>query len=253
MLYNDNKNIPYVDAHTHFYEYSEKIIEKIKQTNILVVGVSDDILSSEKTIALAKQYSFLIPCVGFHPWTFEDKSVDINFLLRKMDLLINKHKVRCIGEVGLDKRYGEKTYNLQVSFFKGVLEIASEMNLVVNIHALDTWHDAFQLLTNYSIKKAIFHWYTGPINLLKDIESQGYYITLNPSIVIQKKHRKVAEVADISHILTESDGPYNYRKLFLHSGLVPALVKQLADIRNENEVVIRRNVYYNFKRYFIEQ
>jgi len=238
----------YVDAHTHFYEYSDNQISAYSKIGIIFLGVSDDIESSMKTIELSKVYQNLIPCIGVHPWTFNERKIDILSSIQQIEYLINNFDIRCLGEVGLDKRYGLKTYELQKEFFTKVLELAFEYSLLLNLHTLDAWNEIFQMVCDAGIKKAIFHWYTGPLNLLEEITAQGYMITINAAVTRQPKHMKVLERVALENVLTESDGPYTYRNMQLDSSLIPNLVHKISEIKEEDESYIKKIIFENLKK-----
>jgi len=237
-------HIKYVDAHCHAHEYDEGRLAKYN--HILLLSVGDDYTSSVRNMELEEKYSNIIGGIGVHPWSI-GYEVSIEEVDKTIELALNM-KPKMIGEIGLDNRFRLKTIELQRKAFIKFLELASSLkNVIVNVHALGTWSEVFQELTNYNIRVAIFHWYTGPINLLKEIESQGYYITINPSIIFQKRHKEVLLSAPLNIILTESDGPYKYRGQLLHSGMIPKLIEYIAKIKVMDVEETRKMVNNNVK------
>ncbi|MEM0174136.1 MAG: TatD family hydrolase [Sulfolobaceae archaeon] len=182
--------------------------------------------------------------MGIHPWRVHEENIE-----RVLPLINNAD---FIGEVGLDFRFAKAPKDLQIEVFKKFILNSEDKTL--NVHALDAWRETFDLLVKYNVKRAIFHWYTGPIDLLKDIEAMGYFITVNPSVTFQKKHQEVVEKADISIILTESDGGYEYRGRMLEPiHIIEALeyiskVKEI-DINELNKIIKNNfNKAFNFKK-----
>ncbi len=191
-----------VDAHCHFYE-----LDPPDHPAGAVLAVSDDLDSFMETWKYAlKQYN-VIPCAGLHPWSEECTRENAEKVVEAA-LAVG---VKCFGEVGLDRRYAKRSYEELVEAFKVFLEATRDHGLIVNVHALDAWREAFELLVRYDIGKAIIHWYTGPLDLLREIAEQGYYVTVNPMAWRQPKHMKVAEEAPLEAILVETDAPYEYR------------------------------------------
>lgn len=237
---NINKYV-YVDAHCHLYEYSEPEIEELTH-EMLIFAVSDDYTSSIRTLELSKKYKNIIPGIGIHPWEI-GTSVHEDEII-KIVKLIETEKIVMIGEVGLDSRFRKGTLELQEKFLRTVLE-ASPPNTIFNVHALSTWKKVFELLTKFNVKVAIFHWYSGPSELLRELEAQGYYISVNPSIEFQRKHRDVVKQAPLDIILTESDGPYKYRGRILSPRLIPLTINMISRVkeisREEVIKVIQRN------------
>ena len=244
-------NTKLVDAHCHLHEYEDGEIEnQISKLGILVIAVSDDYASSIRTLELSKKYDWVIPALGFHPWEITgdrlDEVEDIVNLIYE-----NKDRVRILGEIGLDRRFRYETIVYQTEVFKRFLEVARELNLGATIHSVNTWHEVLLLLQRYDIPIAIFHWYTGPLELLKEIRDRGYAISINPAVIVQEKHRKVVKEAPPDILLIESDGPYNYRSLHLGPHLLWRTIEEIAKIRNltidEVVEVIYSNTYRIFK------
>ncbi len=235
-----------VDSHCHADEYSlEKIKEITHKYDMVIVGVSVDYNSSLKILNYSKKISRLIPCVGIHPWYL--KKVSESDITKVFDLVSN---VKCIGEIGLDSRFASETINKQRELFLKFLEIARDNKLTLNLHSVDTWREVLELLVRYDIEKAVFHWYTGPIDLLNDINDAGYKISINVALKFQKKHLKVLENAPIEMIVTESDGPYLYRGQNLTPEMIPELVDIISRVKEIDKKEVIRIVYRNFEELF---
>ena len=222
----------YYDAHCH-YSYLKKNYE-----SFIIAAVSMDYKSSVDTLSLRS--SNILAGVGIHPWKVHEEALEnVLPLIQKADF---------IGEVGLDYRYAKAGKELQIKYFEKFTEIASVQNKLINVHALDAWEDAFKILQTYSVKKAIFHWYTGPITLLKDIEGAGYFITVNPSVTFQKRHQEVVSKTPIEIILTESDGGYEYKGRMLDPIYISEAIKEISKIKGIGEEEVKEVVERNFKK-----
>ncbi len=234
----------YVDAHCHLYEYSSEEIERFTE-NVLIFAVADDFGSSSLTLKISQVYKNIIPGIGLHPWEI-GSSINQEEIDKTIELIARVKPVM-IGEVGVDAKFREHTLELQKQVFLRILSIVKESNLqpIMNVHALGSWEYVFNLLVKYDVNLAIFHWYTGPIHLLKEIEAQGYFISINPSAMFQKKHRRILEKAPLDIILTESDGPYNYRGHILSPDLIKDLVEFMGKVRSEDIEVIRKQIIEN--------
>ena len=233
----------FVDAHCHLYEFSTVEIEKFGEFKIL--AVSDDLSSSIKTINLSRIYLNVIPCIGIHPWEINEESVK---QLERLKQFLPK--IKCLGEIGLDKRFVPKTYKLQLKIFQEFLENARNYNLLVNLHAAGAWREVYNLVKKYDVSRAIFHWYSGPLDLLREIVDSGYCITINPTVVINKKHMQALKQASIENILTESDGPYKYRGFDLRPELIKNTIKVIAQVKNINVEQVKKQILYNFNKLF---
>ncbi len=198
-----NLNVMLVDAHVHLVKFHREYIERLG--NFVLLAVSEDLDESLKTIELSKEFDNVIPGIGLHPWVVDrDRVEEIMNLRKDLDSFF-------FGEIGLDKKFHPETFDKQVEVFKKFLEIASEEKIPINIHSAGAWGEVLELLKKYEIEKAIFHWYTGPDEVLKEIIDLGYFVTFNPAIFVQDKQRRVLEKTPLENMLTESDGPYNYK------------------------------------------
>lgn len=231
-----------IDTHCHAYGFGERELEKFRE--ITLISVSEDYESSLQNIKLSKKYPNIIPFIGIHPWMIRKYDEESFQEIRKLAI---KGQAKGIGEVGIDRRYG-KLQGKQVELFERFCQLSKELNLPMNIHALDAWRETLSLLHRHDVGKALFHWYTGPIELLKEIQESGYYISINPSIKIQPKHKKILENACIDIILTESDGPYKYHGLNLNPGMIGELLETIARVKDtsieEVERIIERNLRF---------
>jgi len=222
----------YFDAHCH-YSFLRKRYE-----GYFIAAVSMDYQSSLDTLLL-KSDNILVG-VGIHPWRVHEE--DINRVLP----LINRADF--VGEVGLDYRFAKASRDLQIVYFERQIE--ESKGKLINVHALDAWEDAFNILIKHNVKRAIFHWYTGPLTLLKDIEGAGYFISINPSVTFQKKHQNVLEKADLRILLTESDGGYEYRGKLLEPTDIPETLIYMSKVLGLGEDYLIRIIRDNFARAF---
>ena len=232
------------DSHCHLHEFLDSRIEEFTR-DITIVAVSDDYPSSRRTVELASRFNNVIPCVGIHPWSV-DKVPQDEF--RNVEKLVEN--ARCIGEVGLDRRFVKETYDKQREVFEAFLRLAREYDLPVNVHAPDAWRDVFNLLLKYDIDRAVIHWYTGPLDLIDDIEAAGYFISINAAIKIQEKSKRVAKEAPLKMLLVESDGPYEYRGLQLEPPMIREAIGIIAELRGSTFDAVAEAIAENFRRVF---
>ncbi|MEM0365755.1 MAG: TatD family hydrolase [Acidilobaceae archaeon] len=231
------------DMHCHLYEFTDREIEDILDSDkeIVIVAVSDDLDSFYRIFDIERSYpGRVIGCVGFHPWSIREEPLHtVDYIIR----LAAREGLRCIGEVGLDKRFLEPyTWSLQIEIFKRFLVLARDTGALINIHAPDAWSTALGMLIEYDISKAMFHWYTGPLDLIDVIGSRGYKISINPAIKIQEKHARVAAYTPIDYIVFESDSPYNYRGLKLSPLMIRESMLKVSELKGVSlEYVVEKS------------
>jgi len=237
-----------LDAHCHLHEYSDEKIASLHHLGILIVAVSDDYPSSLRTLEISRKFDFVIPALGLHPWEVEAASIED---AKKIVELIksNRDHVKIVGEVGLDTKFRPHTIMFQEQVFFEFLEISRELQLCMNIHSVNTWHRVLELLYRSDIPCAVFHWYTGPIDLIKKIYECGYFISINPAIKIQEKHRRIVEAAPLDIILLESDAPYKYRGLELEPRMIFDTINIIAEIKGLKREEVLEQLIKNSKRF----
>lgn len=243
----DELNIISMDAHCHLHEYEENEIKSVIDLNMYIIAVSDDYKSSIRTIEISRRYNLVIPAVGLHPWNvnhnYKDEVANIERLLLENEL------IKILGEVGLDKKFKPYTIQYQDVVFRKFVEMAKEKGLALNIHAANAWVDVLDILYRNDISLAIIHWYTGPLELVKEIVDRGYYITVNQAITIQQKYRDVIKIAPLDIILVESDAPYRYRGLVFHPKEILSIYKYIAELKGVSVDEVRKNIMKNNYRF----
>ncbi|MEM0026533.1 MAG: TatD family hydrolase [Ignisphaera sp.] len=244
MIGQEELSIPFVDSHIHLHEY-DKDVEDLCKDSYVFLAVSDDMGSSVKTIEVARRCQNVVPAIGYHPWNIKNfANVDMEFF----EDIAKKNNVRFFGEIGLDKRFVFNTFDIQYQLFIRFVDIAQRNNMGLSIHAPDAWREALEVVKKSNIKVAIFHWYTGPIELLKEIVDNGYYIGINVAAKIQKKHLDIIRNVPLENIVTESDGPYRYRGLLLGPNMIPELISIIASIKNIDAEIVKEVIWKNFRR-----
>jgi TatD DNase family protein len=228
------------DVHCHLHEFNDRDVEGLLEADrgLRVIAVSDDLESSLRTLELERRYpDRVVACVGLHPWSIGEEPLhNVEMIVR----LAEREGVRCIGEVGLDARFlPQHTWHMQVRVFRRFIELSLDLGAFLNIHAPDAWRAVVGELLQYNVEKAVFHWYTGPVELVDVIGGRGYRISINPAIKIQEKHARIAQVTPVDFMVFESDAPYNYRGLTLNPLMVRETLNIVARLKNidVNELV----------------
>ncbi len=226
-----------IDSHVHCHEFPPEELEEYRREWRLVC-VSDDLNSSMATLRLEG----VVKCVGVHPWQVERADPTT---LSQIANVVNRGDVTCLGEVGLDRKFTPHSYDKQLEYFRRFLQLAREFGLALNVHAAGAWLEVVEELRRVDVDKALIHWYTGPLSLLEELRDLGFYISINPAVVIQKKHQEVAKSVDRRIVVVESDGPYLYREMRLTPAAIHKTIEKLAELWEMPQVevaeVVRRN------------
>jgi TatD DNase family protein len=237
----------YIDSHCHLYKFNEIEIKRIiKNKDITILSVSEDLESSLKNLVLSQLNENVIPAIGIHPWNIE-KINENTFKI--IEDIIKDNKIKILGEIGLDKKFKPETFEKQKEIFEKFLNLAKEYDLNLNLHTPNASNDVYDLLIKYDIKKAYFHWYSGDEKLLEEIIDKGYFIGINVATIVNEKYKKYIEIANIKNIITESDGPYNYKGIILHPDMLKDLYKLISDIRKIDLEELSNIIQNNFAKF----
>jgi TatD DNase family protein len=250
----------YVDAHIHladssYFDQVDAIVDdavKNGVTYMLSNGMDYD--SSIRTINLAKLYeSRVIAGVGVHPWTATNANQSLNLEIFEKIVEDNKHYVRAIGEIGLDGKYTQdaEKKRCQLEVFQFFLALAERYSLPVVIHSRLALDDVLAILPSFKLQKILLHWYSGPSEKLRKIKDQGYMISVGPSILYSKRSAEIADAADLSILLTETDGPVNYYGPFegkpTRPSFVVDVVEKLSEIKKRKLEEVSDAIWSNFR------
>ena len=204
-----------VDTHAHLEEIGdpEQAIIEARSANIIaIIAVGSDYESNQKVLALAQVYKdFVYPALGLHPWNL--KGADIERNLEFIEAHINE--AVGIGEIGLDydKRVRARAEKeLQTHMLRQMLRIGKIYKKPVIIHSRYAWQDSLSLVDEAQLEKVVFHWYTGTSSVLRDIISQGYFISATPAVEYHEEHRRAVKEVPLERLLLETDSPVVYRR-----------------------------------------
>lgn len=199
-----------IDGHAHLNEIDgiEPALERARAAGVmLIVAVGMDTPSNRRTLELAREYpEFIHPAVGYHPWSIVPKQVDqvMEHLAEQLPSCV------ALGEVGLDYKVRIKK-PIQWDVFGRVLELAAECKKPVIVHSRYSHQRSHRMVTAAGIEKAVFHWYSGPLDVLERIITDGYYVSCTPALAYSTHHQTAIRQVPLERILIETDCPVAYR------------------------------------------
>jgi TatD DNase family protein len=250
--------LSYIDAHLHLadpvYAGSAKsIIEDAARANVTsLLSSAVNYSTSVQTISLAKQYhGSVLAAVGIHPSTVV---YETDYELALFEHLIdeNREYVKAIGEIGLDGKYTQDATKTrqQREIFRFFLSIAEKRQLPVVVHSRLAVTDVLDELSRFNLRRVLMHWYDGPLEKLELIRQQGYMISIGPTLLYSKRIAEIARNADLSTVLTETDGPVPYHGPYEGKRTVPSfvidIVRKLAELKLKKYQDVRDAVWNNF-------
>lgn len=197
----------YIDFHVHIdhYDDADKILNKCEENQILTLFVTNLPEIFEKHYKYYRQFKYTRLALGYHPDLISYDEYPFNENLFNSQLLLTKY----IGEVGLDFSKHNLPYKeKQIEVFKKIVFMGSMMDKIFSIHSRKAEKEVVEILEKYDVKKAIFHWYTGPLKLIDKILELGYYFSINIGMLKSMNGRKILQRLPLDRIIIESDGPF---------------------------------------------
>lgn len=205
-----------IDTHAHLDQLNDldAALQNAVQAGVEgIVAVSMDLDSCRKNLDIKKirQRPVIHLGMGIHP--SEAGQDDYHQCLQ----FAREHagELKAIGEIGLDFWYrgmkkDEEKRNEQRDVFRAFLCLAKELDLPAIIHSRGAWRECLELVRETGVSRAVFHWYSGPLDVLDDILSGGYYVSASPSLAYSPQSREAMERAPVERTLIETDCPVYY-------------------------------------------
>lgn len=242
-----------IDTHSHLnlYQYNRfggdfcPALKQIEGNEIHTIAVSMDVSSYESNKRIAKKSDFIVPVFGIHPWNALRYSGKVD-LIKK---LIRENSI--IGEIGLDHFFVKDSsrYAAQRKVFE--LFLSESEDKVLSIHTKGAEHDVLDLLKAYGNKRVIIHWYSGGIEPLKEMVTEGFYFSVGLEINYSDHLRKIASMIPLERLLVETDNPGGPAWLIKKKGM-PILIKDiialLGEIKGRSSEEMEKQVQENFAR-----
>ena len=114
-----------------------------------------------------------------------------------------------VGEIGLDYwlkdvRKDPEKKNVLKTLFKRLLELARDYNKPASTHSRGAWKDCLEIRKKIGVKKAVFHWFSGPTDILKELLKHNYFISATPAAAYSRKHRMAIQMTPLKKLLLET-------------------------------------------------
>ena len=224
------------DSHIHLSDsdYSENIeiiLNQMKFLQIKSCCVSMNYANSLETLNLSKKSNLILPFLGIHPEFATENISNCVELIRK-----NHNEIIGIGEIGLDPTYckNDTDYPTQKNVFETFLSIAEKYEKPVSIHSRKSLDDIFDVMSSFSTKHALLHWFDGSKKQLQKAMDLGFYVSFGPVSVYADDKKSLISKTDLSQILVETDGPVRFSRCFeMKSGqitFIPSVIFNISKV-----------------------
>lgn len=235
-----------VDAHCHLDLYPNplEVANELERLGIYTIAVTNLPSHFIQGRAHLHSYKKVRLAIGMHPLYAERHTV------REFDLF-KEHftQTSYIGEIGLDfSKEGIATKDAQIRSFEFVLQQIEGKPKLLSLHSRGAEQSVLNYLLQFNVKTAIFHWYSGPVQLIGKIVKAGYMFSVNSAMTNSKKGMEIISKIPISNILTETDGPFiQYKGRILRPSDLSIVENSLSKIYRIPIPIIKNAIEENFK------
>ena len=252
--------MPIIDTHAHIDQIENwpEALNRAKESQISdIIAVSVDLDSMHKVLNMAKATMEIKihPALGVHPGMVKDGVVEASFDFIRSHI----QEAVAVGETGLDYWYkwvrnNQEERAKQKDSFSKHLQIAKEFDLPIIIHSRGAFRDCLEMTKESGIKRALFHWYSGPVDILEKVLQAGFYVSTSPSVGYSPESQKAMLAADVNRILIETDSPVTYKdgetSYVSEPKDVVRTLKALSRLKNVDEANLLNIVNQNAKDFF---
>lgn len=235
-----------IDTHCHIdlYKDPKSILDLCEKHKTIVLSMTNLPSHFEMGLPFFQSMKYVRPCLGMHPLHADLHEKEFSAFER------NLSKTSYIGEVGLDfSREGISSKKIQVQSFEKILQLVSGQKKILSIHSRGAEKEVLELLIKNKINTAIFHWYSGGLNLIDEIIRGGFYFSINPSMVKSVSGRKIISKIPKEFVLTETDGPFvSEENNPLNPGEVFSVINYLAKGWGVSSYEVENMIQSNFLR-----
>ena len=239
-----------IDAHVHLDKYGDLLDEalrQIEQARIFTVATAMDVPSYLELQKIGERSELILPTFGIHP----RRAADYADRLAEISRYIEASPA--IGEIGLDFRWVKdpSTYPAQRKVLEYFFAAAREQEKFVSLHTKGGEKEILDLLEKYDIQRAIIHWYSGPMDILRAMINFGCYFTIGVEALYSDHIKGIAKAIPAHLLLTETDNPGGLLWLKGEVGMPRAIknvIDALAELRQLTPELIIQTVHANFSR-----
>jgi len=241
-----------IDAHVHLDKYGDlldRAIDEIVENRIFTVATAMDVPSYLELRKIAERSDLVLPTFGIHPRRaaeYADRLPEISPYLETSP---------AIGEIGLDFHWVKdvSTYAAQRKVLEYFIAAAADQDKFVNLHTKAGEKEILDLLEKYDVRRAIIHWYSGPLDILQAMIDFGCYFTIGVEVHYSDLIKEIAKLIPDHLLLTETDNPGALRWLNKNEAVgmplaIRNVVQDVALLRHSDPEKIAGLVQTNFVR-----
>lgn len=222
-----------IDTHAHIDMLEapiESTLQLMKDFGVKKAVIpSVEVSSMEKVIAAAEADENIYAMIGIYPSEAKTYTQEVE---DRMIELAKNHKVKAVGEIGLDYYWDKSFVDLQKEVYVKQILLENKLNLPIVIHDREAHKDAYDLLLEYNqSSKALFHCFSGSVEFMRECVKKGWYIALGGVVTFKNavKMKDVAREIPLDKLVLETDSPYLTPVPFRGKPNTPAYVRYVAE------------------------
>lgn len=243
------EKISLIDVHAHLEELTDlpEALSNAKASGVKgIVAVGMDLDSNRKTLEISRlNRGFVFPAIGYHPWRIEEDEIEDNLSFIENSI----QECIALGEIGLDYK-GRVKKELQWEVLEKILTLALKWDKPVILHCRFSHERTYEMVAKRGIKRALFHWYSGPIDLLEKILESGYFISATPALAYSPFHQEAIKKTPPERILLETDTPVSYQGKESRPEDVRITLKEVARLKGLDLLRVAKETTLNAIQFF---
>lgn len=194
-----------IDTHCHIDQFPspEAVVRECEDSTLRVVAVTN--LPSHFAVAAdrLRGHPLISPALGMHPLSASECIREMGAFKRMAP------HTNYIGEIGLDfSRYGVGSKALQERVFEEVLRTIADRPRLITLHSRRAEKAVLEALRRHTIRRGVFHWFTGTMKILDEILADGHFVSINPAMLRSTSGQRVIALSPHNRVLVESDAPF---------------------------------------------
>ena len=234
----------FVDTHTHFYDEwllpdAEEAIQRALEAGVGKM-IQADVDSHERPDMweIGKRHpGVLFQMAGLYPGSVTAENWKEELALAEETA--TSHKLVAIGEIGLDYHEGKDFVREQKEVLRLQFELATRLNLPVNIHLRDAWEDFFEVLSDckHLHLRGNLHCFTASYEIYERANRWADFSVGIGGVVTFRNASlpKTLERIPVEKILLETDAPYlapvPFRGRRNESAYLPLIAAKVAEVK----------------------
>lgn len=248
-----------IDSHTHldlpaFDPDRTAVIERAARAGVRrMIIPATDAASWSSIKALCDKHPHLHPAFGLHP-VFLDQHAREH--VETLSSWLTQSTAVAVGEIGLDFHVEGIDRQLMRDCFARQLQLASEYNLPVIVHARAALEEVILTLRRHEGVRGVVHSFSGSQQQAENLWKIGFYLGIGGPVTYERAQRlrRIVSSMPIEYLLLESDAPdqpdADHRGQRNEPARVAHLLGCVAALRQQPEAVVAAATTANVRRLF---